>query len=181
MAECREFDEVTSDTYYDRRGSHYAQHAQYRLALCDTSRELQNLHFPALMVLETIHAMWILSVIIRFSYAQEDRIAVSLVFETDFAPMIPYFDPTNMTLDEISDSFYNTNLREYLEQTPCYWGKTQIRKTYLALKFYHQSILDPADNGSGTTVAKIIGLLNEIVYFTWRSVKVAPLSTTHEE
>ena len=166
MAECRESDEVNGDLDDFLRVSNYTLHKQYRVflqALYDTASDLRHSHLPAIsvMVLETIHAMWILSVILRLSFAHGPRSIASRVLERDFAPILRYFETKNMTWDELCDDVY---LPGYLGQNPGYWGEIHIRNTYVALDLYRQSISDPAGiDGSGPTVAKIIRLLNEIV------------------
>ena len=177
MEKCREFDDDARDPKYFYMGSHPRHHEQYRAfrrALCDTARDLQHSQFPttSVMVLETIHAMWILSVIIRFSRAREDPGNVSLFLRVCFRPMLRYFETTDMTLDELCDDVYQVNRPGSSKQSPSYWGQIQIRNTYLALDLYRRSISGPTGiDGSGPTVAKIIGLLNEIVNRTWQVMR----------
>ena len=185
MADFREFDEVTSDPDYNRRVSNYTLPEQYRAfrqALYDTAWAVRYSHSPtvSVTVLETIHAMWILSVIILFSHAHEDRSYLSLVFGMDFAPVFDYLETRHMTLDEICDAVYSANPHDYSEQTS--WGQSQIRNTYFTLDLYRRSISGAAGiDGSGPTVAKIFQLLFQIADFTRYSVTVTPLGTTHEK
>ena len=171
MAECRKFDEVTSDLDCYLMGSDYKHDKQYhafRLALHNTAQDLrpsQSL-MTSVMVLETIYAMWILSVIIRFSNAHGPRIRAPLDLEVDLAPMLQYFETTDMTLEELYCDVYRANLPGYLGQDFGCRGHNQIRDTYHALKFYHRSIVIPTEDGSGPTVARIIRLHNEIVNST---------------
>ena len=170
MTSLPKLDEITRNPFYpsDSINTQHKQYCEFRQAIYDTARDLRDSHFPttSAMVLETIHAMWILSVILRFSYADGPHSISSLVLAMDFAAISLYFETTNMTVDELCDDVYRANLPGYLEQNRGYWEQTQIRNTYLALNLYRQSILDPADNGSGITVTRIIRLLHEIVGVT---------------
>ena len=167
MVECREIRKLTKDSEFHRNPSDYTRLEQYRAfrgALYDTARDSRHSHYPtsSVMVLETFYATWILSVIVRYSCAHEDNSLLKWVSGLDFRPMLQYFETTaDMTLDELCEDVYRANLPGYLGQNPGYWGQSQIQNTYLALNLYRQSMFGSAEsNGSGTTVAEIIRLLN---------------------
>ena len=117
MAECRKFDEVTTDL---NSYASYTTHEKYESfchALYESARDLQHPDFANIseMVLETIHAMWLLSVIIRFSFAHENPSIVSCNLQIDFRLTLQNLESTDVTLDELCRYVCLANLPGYLE------------------------------------------------------------------
>ena len=137
-----------------QRPFHSTTSAQY-LTLCralhDATREMHHSLIPTVspMVLELFYATCVLSTIARLFEGMG-----SLIQMSDLEPMLLYFEARQITLNELCDDVYRSNLPEYLGQSP-------VRNTDVAADLYRKSIFDAAKwlsiSGSGSKIAQKIG------------------------
>ena len=182
-----DFSDLPSSSNYHQRPynhTHAKRYDAFCRALHVCGRYLQHEYHStsSVILLDTLYAMWILTIIIRLNYAYEDYCIVSWVQDSDFGPMPVYFEKVDRSFGDMLHDVDCIKAMGDIGKDGDYWGQSQIRNTYLALELYRQSIFGPAIiDFSEFTIAEIYGLLNAGVNHTRKSVKLTRSNTTREE